>query len=76
MLKSLGLWKSLYEDDSYYPQDNDHFEFVEDNSDDKVLKILGIFMFTFEPNVLLLDCNCYYFFCSALLSSKNINEMR
>lgn len=36
MLKSLGLWKSLYEDDSNYPHENDFFEIVEDNSDDEV----------------------------------------
>lgn len=36
MLKSLGLWKSLYEDDSSYPQDNDHFEIVQDESSNEV----------------------------------------
>ncbi|XP_052124815.1 piezo-type mechanosensitive ion channel component isoform X3 [Frankliniella occidentalis] len=35
MLKSLGLWKSLYEDDSTYPQDNDHFEFVQESSSEE-----------------------------------------
>ena len=36
MLKSLGLWKSIYEEDLNFPEDKDRFEIVRNESNGEV----------------------------------------